>query len=385
MRWGIRQGIGARWLALEASALERELVAILAVVLTGGAALASRASTFLETFAVHAACRASKEWIRSLQHPLQSCPKRRVSLTSTLAVHRGHSPARMHPARVLRLSNPSSSASGALPHRSSNALDPRPSRAHVAATRTCRVAWAKAVTRLTSEGAACGGGCRRHRRVSSGGLAAKPTMFLVASFVSEGEELFGARLSNRSVNGEARERPPSASCRSLESPSGTRGTAQPPLPPAPRPHTNPSRFAGGMELALRSPSIGCGVAYRVKYVRHGAAKHRVMTGVELLARLSALIPPPRYPLVRFHGVLAPRSSWRRHVVPRPTATAPRRERARRRRKSIAAMRQRPRRSVQHMRLRATPVPRQAPPARRRCRSRRLRRGAPDDVQRVRCS
>src|ERR1019366_9121286 len=69
------------------------------------------------------------------------------------------------------------------------------------------------------------------------------------------------------------------------------------------------------------------IAYRVKYARHGAAKHRVMTGVELLARLSALIPPPRYPLVRFHGVLASRSSWRRDVVPRPAATAPRRERA----------------------------------------------------------
>jgi hypothetical protein len=29
-----------------------------------------------------------------------------------------------------------------------------------------------------------------------------------------------------------------------------------------------------------------------------------MTTLELMARLSALIPPPRYPLVRFHGVLA---------------------------------------------------------------------------------
>ena len=40
-----------------------------------------------------------------------------------------------------------------------------------------------------------------------------------------------------------------------------------------------------------------------------------MTPMELLARLSALIPPPRYPLVRYHGVLAPRSSWRKAVVP----------------------------------------------------------------------
>ena len=38
-------------------------------------------------------------------------------------------------------------------------------------------------------------------------------------------------------------------------------------------------------------------ACRVKYARRGRAKHRVMTSMELLARLAALIPPPRYPLV----------------------------------------------------------------------------------------
>jgi hypothetical protein len=58
-------------------------------------------------------------------------------------------------------------------------------------------------------------------------------------------------------------------------------------------------------------------AYQVKYSRRGTAKHRVMTALELMARLSALIPPPRHPLVRFHGVLAPHSSWRRLVVPDP--------------------------------------------------------------------
>jgi hypothetical protein len=67
------------------------------------------------------------------------------------------------------------------------------------------------------------------------------------------------------------------------------------------------------------------VAYRVKYARRGAAKHRVMTAMELMARLSALVPPPRYPLVRFHGVLAPRSSWRRDVIPSAPSTRPRRE------------------------------------------------------------
>jgi hypothetical protein len=36
-----------------------------------------------------------------------------------------------------------------------------------------------------------------------------------------------------------------------------------------------------------------------------------------MARLAAIIPPPRFPLVRFHGVLGPRSSWRKDIVPRP--------------------------------------------------------------------
>jgi hypothetical protein len=59
------------------------------------------------------------------------------------------------------------------------------------------------------------------------------------------------------------------------------------------------------------------VAYRLKYVGRGRGKHRVMTPMELMARLAALIPPPRYPLVRYAGVLGPHSSWRKDVVPRP--------------------------------------------------------------------
>ncbi|MFI5298610.1 MAG: transposase [Polyangiales bacterium] len=57
------------------------------------------------------------------------------------------------------------------------------------------------------------------------------------------------------------------------------------------------------------------IAYRVKYARRGAT-HRVMTPIEFLARLAALIPPPRYPLVRYHGVLAPHAKWRSEIVPR---------------------------------------------------------------------
>ena len=42
-----------------------------------------------------------------------------------------------------------------------------------------------------------------------------------------------------------------------------------------------------------------------------------MTPVHFLARLAALVPPPRFPLLRFAGVLAPSSPWRAAVVPGP--------------------------------------------------------------------
>ncbi len=61
------------------------------------------------------------------------------------------------------------------------------------------------------------------------------------------------------------------------------------------------------------------VAYRVKNPR-GRQTHRIMTPTQFLARLCALIPPPRHPLVRFHGVFAPHSSWRSHVVPHVQST-----------------------------------------------------------------
>ena len=58
------------------------------------------------------------------------------------------------------------------------------------------------------------------------------------------------------------------------------------------------------------------VAYRLKTPRRGST-HRVMTPVEFLARLAILVPPPYFPLVRYHGVFAARSSWRALVTPKP--------------------------------------------------------------------
>ena len=70
-------------------------------------------------------------------------------------------------------------------------------------------------------------------------------------------------------------------------------------------------------FALERLSVGRDGEFR--YVckdRPGAAPRvRVLDTHELLARLAALVPPPRYPDVRYHGVLAPNAAWRARVVP----------------------------------------------------------------------
>ena len=42
----------------------------------------------------------------------------------------------------------------------------------------------------------------------------------------------------------------------------------------------------------------------------------------MLERLAALVPPPRRPLLAYHGVLAPRARWRSAIVPPPAADGP---------------------------------------------------------------
>jgi hypothetical protein len=54
----------------------------------------------------------------------------------------------------------------------------------------------------------------------------------------------------------------------------------------------------------------------------GKQTHRVMTPLQFLARLVALVPPPRHPLIRFHGVFAPRSCLRARVIPRSSSGSP---------------------------------------------------------------
>ena len=60
------------------------------------------------------------------------------------------------------------------------------------------------------------------------------------------------------------------------------------------------------------------IAYSLKVPRKGRT-HRVMTPMEFMARLAALIPPQKIPLVRYHWGFASRSSWRPLVTPKPSA------------------------------------------------------------------
>jgi len=65
------------------------------------------------------------------------------------------------------------------------------------------------------------------------------------------------------------------------------------------------------------------ISYRVKKSSRRVSRCRIMTPVECIARLCALVPPPRYPLTRFHGVLAPRAKLRPRIVPKLPGSATR--------------------------------------------------------------
>jgi len=43
--------------------------------------------------------------------------------------------------------------------------------------------------------------------------------------------------------------------------------------------------------------------------------HVIFDPVDLIGKLAALVPPPRFNLVRYHGVLAPSARWRSRIVP----------------------------------------------------------------------
>src|SRR5437867_3460700 len=55
--------------------------------------------------------------------------------------------------------------------------------------------------------------------------------------------------------------------------------------------------------------------YRFKRVWRNGTTHAVFEPLQLLERLSVLVPVPRANLIRYHGVMAPAAKWRPLVVP----------------------------------------------------------------------
>jgi len=57
------------------------------------------------------------------------------------------------------------------------------------------------------------------------------------------------------------------------------------------------------------------VAYRLKHKWRNGATHVVFEPLDLIGKLAALVPPPRFNLVRYHGVFSLSARWRSRIVP----------------------------------------------------------------------
>jgi hypothetical protein len=79
-----------------------------------------------------------------------------------------------------------------------------------------------------------------------------------------------------------------------------------------------ARYAARPPIATgRLSRLGDGrLLYRLKRRWSDGTSHVVYHPLELMERLAALVPPPRYNIIRYYGVLAPRSAFRPMVVPR---------------------------------------------------------------------
>ena len=60
---------------------------------------------------------------------------------------------------------------------------------------------------------------------------------------------------------------------------------------------------------------GGGILYRLRHRWRDGTSHVIFDPVDLIGKLAALVPPPRFNLVRYHGLLAPSARWRPCIVP----------------------------------------------------------------------
>jgi hypothetical protein len=73
--------------------------------------------------------------------------------------------------------------------------------------------------------------------------------------------------------------------------------------PAGNSHGAPSRLPDGRIL------------YRLRRRWRDGTSQVIFTPLDLIGKLAAMVRPPRFNLVRYHGVLAPSARWRREIVP----------------------------------------------------------------------
>jgi len=57
------------------------------------------------------------------------------------------------------------------------------------------------------------------------------------------------------------------------------------------------------------------VLYRLRHKWRNGATQIVFEPLDLIGKLAALVPPPRFNLVRYQGIFSPASSWRSSIVP----------------------------------------------------------------------
>ena len=62
--------------------------------------------------------------------------------------------------------------------------------------------------------------------------------------------------------------------------------------------------------------------YRLKRRWRDGTTHVIYEPLELMERLAALVPPPRFNVTRYYGVLAPAAAFRILIVPQAEASSP---------------------------------------------------------------
>jgi hypothetical protein len=83
----------------------------------------------------------------------------------------------------------------------------------------------------------------------------------------------------------------------------------------------PALYAGRPPLAMERLSLlpDGRLLYRLKRRWRDGTTHVIYEPLELLERLTALVPPPRFHSVKYPDILAPSAAWRLLVVPEPPA------------------------------------------------------------------